>query len=656
MEQCSKGESPLTHPHPKRNFVLTAVATKSGLVPVNAAKQSSPRAATSISTARKVNTAASKPKVNAASPTKYSYFKAHSPLRRPFNQKSAAKTNNIKEEVYTAKVNKVTTAGPEVVVSTAEGKSENVVKSSACWIWRPTGKVIDHISKDSGSYMPKRFGYVDPQGRLKHMTGNKSYLTDYQDIDGGFIAFAGSPKRGKITGKCKIRTGKLDFEDVYFVKELKFNLFSVSQLCDKKNNVLFNETECLILSPDFKLLDESQVLLKVPRHDTMTTSSTPIETPKAIVKDEEAENVDVHLYQSMIRSLMYLTASRPDIMFAVCTCARFQVTPKVSHLHAVKMIFIYLKVNTVEAYLNAARFQLMRRETRKGFSGKVTPLFATMMVQATEDIESIPDEAIIEEHVATPSCDPPQSGEDRMQLTELRDLLKSMEKRRKSKKPGLRGLRDRLVQFAEEKEVAKKEVSVADPVTTAGKVVTTANVEFTTANGSKQQPIDVLTLARDSIEIKHLNPKLLQSSATTTTPTRTKARGVAKDKGKAKMVEPEKPLKKKDQMPWMKKYTRNLKLNYNLNRKKKDDDFKTKNIDRENLETLWKLVKAKHGNTRPDSDKADKGTMKCLNTSTYSDGRPFNEETTDSEDEHQQTADGLLQLRMDYADRDENKD
>ncbi|GKA20359.1 hypothetical protein Tco_0700348 [Tanacetum coccineum] len=53
-------------------------------------------------------------------------------------------------------------------------------------------------------------------------------------------------------------------------------------------------------------------------------------------QDEEAEDVDVHLYRSMIGSLMYLTASRPDIMFAVCACARFKVTPKVSHLHAVK--------------------------------------------------------------------------------------------------------------------------------------------------------------------------------------------------------------------------------------------------------------------------------------------------------------------------------
>nr|GEU30614.1 hypothetical protein [Tanacetum cinerariifolium] len=76
-----------------------------------------------------------------------------------------------------------------------------------------------------------------------------------------------SPKRGKIYGKGKIRTGKLDFEDVYFVKELKFNLFSVTQICDKKNSVLFTETRCLVLSPDFKLLDENQVLLKVPRQN-----------------------------------------------------------------------------------------------------------------------------------------------------------------------------------------------------------------------------------------------------------------------------------------------------------------------------------------------------------------------------------------------------
>ncbi|GKA11104.1 hypothetical protein Tco_0690537 [Tanacetum coccineum] len=68
-----------------------------------------------------------------------------------------------------------------------------------------------------------------------------------------------------------------------------------------------------------------------------------METNKVLLKDEEAADVDVHLYRSMIGSLMYLTAFRPDIIFAVCTCARFQVTPKTSHLHVVKRIFRYLK-------------------------------------------------------------------------------------------------------------------------------------------------------------------------------------------------------------------------------------------------------------------------------------------------------------------------
>nr|GEY43974.1 hypothetical protein [Tanacetum cinerariifolium] len=86
-------------------------------------------------------------------------------------------------------------------------------------------------------------------------------------LNEGYVAFGGNPKGGKIIGKGKIKTGKLDFDDVYFVKELKFNLFSVSQMCDKKNNVLFTDTECLVLSSNFKLPDASQVLLRVLREN-----------------------------------------------------------------------------------------------------------------------------------------------------------------------------------------------------------------------------------------------------------------------------------------------------------------------------------------------------------------------------------------------------
>ncbi|GJY36064.1 putative ribonuclease H-like domain-containing protein [Tanacetum coccineum] len=112
----------------------------------------------------------------------------------------------------------------------------------------------------------KEKGVID-SGCSRHMTGNKCYLTEYEDYDGGFVSFRDG--KGRISRKGKIKTGTLDFDNVYFCKELKYNLFSVSQICDKKNNVLFTDTECLVLSFDFKLLDESQVLLRVPRKDNI---------------------------------------------------------------------------------------------------------------------------------------------------------------------------------------------------------------------------------------------------------------------------------------------------------------------------------------------------------------------------------------------------
>ncbi|GJV23655.1 putative ribonuclease H-like domain-containing protein, partial [Tanacetum coccineum] len=218
-------QNKFTHPHLKRSFVPTSVVTKSGQVPVNTAKQSSPRVAASISTARPVNTAAPKSKVNDALPKTYSYFKLMLlwEMGKMLLSPQHAGFRDQQEMLLTI-----------------------------------PPKIVDHTClKDLIMLI------------YKADSRNKSFLIDYQDVDGGFVAFAGSPKGGKITRKGKIRTGKLDFKDVYFVKELKFNLLSVSQMCDKKNSVLFTETECLVLSPDFKLLDESQVLLKVPRQNKM---------------------------------------------------------------------------------------------------------------------------------------------------------------------------------------------------------------------------------------------------------------------------------------------------------------------------------------------------------------------------------------------------
>ncbi|GJS67534.1 ribonuclease H-like domain-containing protein [Tanacetum coccineum] len=114
-----------------------------------------------------------------------------------------------------------------------------------------------------------------------HMTGNKDHLDDFEECKGGSVTFGGS--KGYITGKGRIKVGNLDFDSVSFVKELgHFNLFSISQICDKHHKVLFTETECLVVSPDFKMPDENQILLKVPRQHNMY--SFDMKTP-SLIKD-----------------------------------------------------------------------------------------------------------------------------------------------------------------------------------------------------------------------------------------------------------------------------------------------------------------------------------------------------------------------------------
>ncbi|GKB37883.1 ribonuclease H-like domain-containing protein, partial [Tanacetum coccineum] len=122
--------------------------------------------------------------------------------------------------------------------------------------------------KTSGKPQQDDTGFVD-SGCSRHMTGNIAYLLDFKEFDGSYVTFRGGAHCGRISGKGTLKTDSLDFKDVYFVNELKFNLFSVSQMCDKKNYVLFTDTECLVLSPNFKLPDENQILLKILREDNM---------------------------------------------------------------------------------------------------------------------------------------------------------------------------------------------------------------------------------------------------------------------------------------------------------------------------------------------------------------------------------------------------
>ncbi|GJX88999.1 ribonuclease H-like domain-containing protein [Tanacetum coccineum] len=225
----------MTYPHPKGNFVPKAILMKYGIKTLNTAGQNFSKAAVSVKTARPINTVYLRPTVNSARTSSNVFNRAHSHVRRPFNNSTTNKNSTLKEKVNNVKEN-VTTVGPIAAGNPQLEFQEKGVINSGC---------------------------------SRHMTGYKSYLSDYEEIDGGFVAFGGDPKGGRITGKGKISTGKLDFEDVYFVKELKFILFNVSQMCDKKNSVLFTNTECVVLSLDFKLLDENHVLLRVPRKYNM---------------------------------------------------------------------------------------------------------------------------------------------------------------------------------------------------------------------------------------------------------------------------------------------------------------------------------------------------------------------------------------------------
>nr|GEX21801.1 ribonuclease H-like domain-containing protein [Tanacetum cinerariifolium] len=215
-----------------------------------------------ITGVRPVSTAVPTIKVTRPRHVKPVFTKINSPIRQHINRSPSSKTSNSPSIVNVVKA---------PVVNAAQGLQGK-------WEWQPKCLILDHVSRNTSASMTlKRFDYNDALGRSKvidsgcsrHMTGNISYISDFEELNGGYVAFGGNPKGGKISRKGKIRTRKLDFDDVYFVKELKFNLFSVLKMCDKKNSVLFTNTECLVLSPDFKFPDESQVLLRVPRENNM---------------------------------------------------------------------------------------------------------------------------------------------------------------------------------------------------------------------------------------------------------------------------------------------------------------------------------------------------------------------------------------------------
>ncbi|GJY54475.1 putative ribonuclease H-like domain-containing protein [Tanacetum coccineum] len=199
-----------THPCAKKNIVSRAVLMKSGLVSVNAAH--------------------SKTIVNAAKPMSYLSKTTHLTVKRLIHKNTAFKNSNINQRVNIVRGKNVNTAKPIAVVNAVKGNNFNVVKASACWVWKPKTKVLDHGNPQIDLHDQ---GVIDSVCS-RHMTGNMSYLTDYKEIDGGYVAFGGNPKGGKITGKCTIKTVDHKVKVIRCDNGTEFKNREMNQFCEMK--------------------------------------------------------------------------------------------------------------------------------------------------------------------------------------------------------------------------------------------------------------------------------------------------------------------------------------------------------------------------------------------------------------------------------------
>ncbi|GKF34594.1 hypothetical protein Tco_0107794 [Tanacetum coccineum] len=143
-----------------------------------------------LTTTRPVNTAQPRTMVNSARPMTNVFNKAHSTVRRPINNKTTTKNSNFNKWVNTVSGKNVNTARPKAVVNATrpkavlnvvKGNQVNAVKASACWVWKPKTKGNPQMDlQDQG---------VIDSGCSRHVTGNMSYLTDFEEINGGYVAF-----------------------------------------------------------------------------------------------------------------------------------------------------------------------------------------------------------------------------------------------------------------------------------------------------------------------------------------------------------------------------------------------------------------------------------------------------------------------------------
>ncbi|GKC29780.1 putative ribonuclease H-like domain-containing protein [Tanacetum coccineum] len=196
--------------------------------------------------------------MNSARPMTNVFNKAHSTVRRPINKNITFKNSNFNQRVNTVKdknVNNdmpkavVNAVRPKAVLNVVNGNHVSDVKASACWVWKPKTKVIDHGNPQQDL---KEKGVID-SGCSRHMTGNISYLIDFEEINGGYVAFGGNPKGGKITGK-----GSLGVIDRRFSRHMTGNMSYLTDYEDIdggyvaiKGNPKGGKITCRVVTDDY---------------------------------------------------------------------------------------------------------------------------------------------------------------------------------------------------------------------------------------------------------------------------------------------------------------------------------------------------------------------------------------------------------------------
>nr|GEV63278.1 hypothetical protein [Tanacetum cinerariifolium] len=391
----------------RKNSQNPRVLTNFDLKTLNTARHPSSRATISVNTARPINTAYPGSTVNGAKSSLNVFHKSHSPARRTFNQRTAPKNSDLKEKVNTVK-RKVTAAGTKAVVSIVQENRENA---------------------GNPHYTLQDQGIFDSRCS-RHMTENKSFLTDYQEFNGGFVAFGGSPKgvaeqRLAYTYYCQMKVNAATHKITTIVDFLNANPIKYAL---KVNPTIY--TSCIQQFWD-------SVKVKTVNEDVQIRA---LVDGKKIIITEASIRRDLRLNDAKETGVKFYMFLRFVQVF---------VNHQLGDMsHHKGILSTHLLIKKVLA--NMKRVGI-------GFSGVITPLFETMMVQAPEEVGEIPtdtqDTPIItqpsssqpqrkhkfkrkqrketevpytepqtEEHILTPSHDPLPSGKDRMQLSELMEI------------------------------------------------------------------------------------------------------------------------------------------------------------------------------------------------------------------------------------------